>query len=82
MISLPKITFLVKVFKNQIIEFIQELVLRTKLLIEPKIDGYAIALQSKDGKLEKSINSEDRDVTNKIIKIQDIPKQLAISCIF
>jgi len=32
--------------------------------------------------LEKSINREGRDVTNKIIKIQDIPKQLAISGLF
>ena len=28
------------------------------------------------------LESEDRDVTNKIIKIQNIPKQLALSCIF
>jgi len=32
--------------------------------------------------LEKSINKVGRDVTNKIIKIQDIPKQLAISSLF
>ena len=55
---------------------------RTKLLIEPKIDGYTIALQFRDGKLEKSIIKEGRDVTNKIIKVQNIPKQLAISSLF
>tara|TARA_B100000212_G_scaffold303578_1_gene250453 strand:+ start:494 stop:826 length:333 start_codon:yes stop_codon:yes gene_type:complete len=54
----------------------------TKLLIENKIDGYAIALQSKNGKLEKSINTINRDVTNKIIKIQNIPKQLVVQGIF
>ena len=53
-----------------------------KLLIEPKIDECAIALHYKNGKLEKSINREGIDVTNKIIKVQDIPKQLAISCLF
>ena len=68
--------------KNQIEEFLEGLVPRTKLLIEPKIVGCAIALQYKDGKLEKSITKEGRDVTNKIIKVQDIPKQLAISDIF
>ena len=47
---------------------------RTKLLIEPKIDGYTIALQFRDGKLKKSIIKEGRDVTNKIIKVQNIPK--------
>ena len=42
---------------NQIIVFYEGLLLRTKLLIEAKIDDFAIALQSKDGKLGKSINS-------------------------
>ena len=68
--------------KNQIEEFLEGLLPRTKLLIEPKIGGCAIALQYRDGKLEKSINKEGRDVTNKVIKIQDIPKQLAISGLF
>ena len=68
--------------KNQIEEFLEGLLPRTKLLIEPKIGGCAIALQYRDGKLEKSINKEGRDVTNKIIKVQDIPKQLAISGLF
>ena len=36
----------------------------------------------RNGKLKKSINREDRDVTNKIIKVQNIPKQLAISGLF
>ena len=67
---------------NKIDEFLEGLLPRTKLLIEPKIEGCAIALQYIDGKLEKSINKEGRDVTNKIIKIQDIPKQLAISGLF
>ena len=67
---------------NRIDEFLEGLLPRTKLLIEPKIEGCAIALQYIDGKLEKSISKEGRDVTNKIIEIQDIPKQLAISGIF
>ena len=63
-------------------EFLKGLIPRTKLLIELKINGYAIALQFKDGKLEKSINREGIDVTNKITKVQNIPKQLAISGLF
>ena len=39
-------------------------------------------MQYKNGKLEKSINRKGIDVTNKIIKVQDIPKQLAISGLF
>ena len=74
--------FLPSLPKNRIEEFLEGLLPRTKLLIEPKIDGCAIALQYKDGKLEKSINREGIDVTNKIIKVQNIPKQLAISGLF
>tara|TARA_Y100001978_G_scaffold133567_1_gene119450 strand:+ start:418 stop:759 length:342 start_codon:yes stop_codon:yes gene_type:complete len=39
-------------------------------------------LEYKDGKLGKSINRKGIDVTNKIIKVQDISKQLAISGLF
>ena len=74
--------FLPRLPKNQIDKFLEGLLPQTKLLIETKIGGCGIALQYRDGKLEKSINREGRDVTNKIIKIQDIPKQLAISGLF
>ena len=74
--------FLPSLPKNKIEEFLEELLPRTKLLIEPKINGCAIALQYRNGKLEKSINREGIDVTNKIIKVQNIPKQLAISGLF
>ena len=67
--------------KNQLEEFLKGLLPRTKLLIEPKIVGCTIALQYIDGKLKKSITREGKDVTNKIVKVQDIPKQLAISSI-
>ena len=59
--------------RDQIEEFLEGLLHRTKLLIEAKFDGCAIALLYKDGKLEKSITKEGRDVTNKIIKVQNIP---------
>ena len=51
----------------------------TRLLIEPKIDGIAIALQYRDGNLEKSISRKGIDVTNKIAEIQDIPLKLPVS---
>ena len=68
--------------KNQIKKFLDELLPNTKLLIEPKIDGCAIALQYKNGKLEKSITREGTDVTSKIIKIQNIPNKLPIQGVF
>ena len=60
----------------------RKIVFRAKLLIELKINAYAIALQFRNGKLEKSIKREGRDVPNKIIKVQNIPKQLALSGLF
>ena len=39
----------------------------------------AIALQYRDGNLEKSISRKGIDVTNKISQIQDIPLKLPVS---
>ena len=58
------------------------LLVDTRLLIEPKIDGCAIALQYRNGNLEKAISRKGTDVTSKIAKIQDIPNQLPIQGIF
>ena len=60
-------------------EFLDGLLTDTRLLIEPKIDGIAIALQYRDGNLEKSISREGIDVTNKIAKIQNVPLKLPVS---
>jgi len=49
------------------------LLVDTRLLIEPKIDGCAVALQYRDGTLEKAISRKGADVTSKLIKVQDIP---------
>ena len=68
--------------KNQIPEFIEGLLPDTWLLIEPKIDGCAIALQYRNGNLEKVISRKGTDDTSKIAKIEDIPNQLPIQGIF
>tara|TARA_Y100000589_G_C27172963_1_gene637537 strand:+ start:1240 stop:1989 length:750 start_codon:yes stop_codon:yes gene_type:complete len=68
--------------RDQLEAFIRGLLPRTKILVEPKIDGCAIALQYRYGNLEKAISRKGKDVTNKIITIQNVPKQLAISGIF
>ena len=64
--------------KNSIDEFLEGLLPDTRILIEPKIDGIAIALQYRDGILEKSISRKGLDVTSKIAEIHDVPKQLPI----
>jgi len=42
--------------KDQISEFLEGLLPDTRLLIQPKIDGCAIAIKYVDGKLEKAIS--------------------------
>ena len=64
--------------KDSIDEFLKGLLVDTRLLIEPKIDGCAIALQYRDGTLEKAISRKGADVTSKLIKVQDIPNNLPL----
>ena len=64
--------------KNSINEFLKGLLVDTRLLIEPKIDGCAVALQYRDGTLEKAISRKGADVTSKLIKVQDIPNNLPL----
>ena len=64
--------------KDSIDEFLKGLLADTRLLIEPKIDGCAVALQYKDGTLEKAISRKGTDVTSKLIKVQDIPNNFPL----
>ncbi len=68
--------------KGSIDQFLEGLLPDTRLLIEPKIDGCAIALQYRNGTLEKGISRKGNDVTSKIAKVKDIPKQLPIKGVF
>ena len=68
--------------KGSIDEFLEGLLPDTRLLIEPKIDGCAIALQYRNGTLEKAISREGNDITSKIAKVKDIPKQLPLRGVF
>jgi len=64
--------------KDSLDEFLKGLLIDTRLLIEPKIDGCAIALQYRDGTLEKAISRKGTDVTSKLLKVQDIPNNLSL----
>ncbi len=68
--------------KNRIEEFINGLTLQTRLIIEPKIDGCAIAIQFIDGELVKAISQKGKDITNKIKKIPNVPNKIAIKGLF
>jgi len=64
--------------KDTIDKFLKGLLPDTRLLIEPKIDGCAVALQYRDGTLEKAISRKREDFTSKLIKVQDIPNTLPL----
>jgi len=59
--------------KDPIEEFIEDLSDYTQVIIQPKIDGVAIAIEYKDGKIYKAINRKGTDITEKIKLIQNIP---------
>ncbi len=64
--------------KDQIIEFLDSLLPDTKLLIEPKIDGCAIAIKYIGGKFDSAITRKGKDVSRKIQAIQSIPKEIKV----
>ena len=68
--------------KDRIEEFIEGLLPNTRLLIEPKIDGCAVAIKYENGKLEKAISRKGSDITEKIKTIKSIPKEINIRSSF
>ena len=78
LISLP----LPSLPKDRIEEFIKGLLPNTRLLIEPKIDGCAVAIKYENGKLEKAISRKGSDITEKIKTIKSIPKEINIRSSF
>ena len=68
--------------KDKTEEFLKGLLPDTRLLIEPKIDGCAVAIKYKGGKLDKAINREGIDVSEKIKTIKSVPKEIDIRSSF
>ena len=68
--------------KDTIEEFIEGLLPDTRLLIEPKIDGCAIAIKYIDGKFDSAISRKGVDVSRKIEQVQNVPKEINIRSIF
>lgn len=64
--------------KDSIDDFLNGLLDNTRLIIEPKIDGCAIAIQYIDGNLVKAIARKGGDVTNKIKDIPDVPSKIKV----
>ena len=65
--------FLPSLEKDSLDRFLKGLLVDTRLLIEPKIDGCAVALQYRDGALEKAISRKGADITSNFLKFKTFP---------
>ncbi len=61
---------------GQASEFLGNLLPDTRLIITPKIDGCAIALQYENGTFKKAISKKGRDVSYAIRKVKNIPHNI------
>ena len=68
--------------KDQLKEFLDGLLNKTRLVIEPKIDGCAIGLQYQDGVLTKAISRKGKDFTNKLREVADVPSTIKVKGLF
>ena len=59
-------------------DFLGSLLKNTRLSIQPKIDGCAIAIKYINGKFNKAITRTGSDVSSKIKKIKDVPSSIPI----
>jgi len=64
--------------KNNYKQFLATLLENTRLSIEPKINGCAIAIKYINGNFNKAITKKGFDVSNKITKIKDVPHKIPI----
>ena len=64
--------------KDPIEEFIEDLPNYTQVMIQPKYDGVAVAVEYRDGKIYKAINRKGTDITEKIKLIENIPQTIPI----
>jgi len=62
--------------KDTINNFITGLDKDEDIVVEPKIDGCAVAIEYKDGKISRAITRKGKDITEKMIRIKTIPLQV------
>ena len=67
-----------KLAKENYKEFLKSLLIKTRLSIQPKIDGCAIAIRYIDGNFNKAITKKGLDVSSKIIQIKNVPDCIPI----
>ncbi len=67
-----------KLAKENYKEFLESLLTKTRLSIQPKIDGCAIAIRYIDGKFNKAITKKGFDVSSKIKQIKNVSDYIPI----
>ena len=68
--------------KDSTEEFIEELLSNTRLLIMPKINGFAIAIKYIKGKFDRAINRRGVDVARTIEQVKNLLKEINIRSSF
>ena len=64
--------------KGNVHKWLRALLPNTRLILEPKIIGSSIALQYLNGKINKVINDDSRDITDKVYSISSVPKRIPV----
>ena len=67
-----------KLAKENYKQFLGSLLTKTRLSIQPKIDGCAIAIRYINGNFNKAITKKGFDVSSKIIQIKNVPNFIPI----
>ena len=67
-----------KLAKENYKVFLGSLLTKTRLSIQPKIDGCAIAIRYLNGKFNKAITKNGFDVSSKIKQLKDVPDSIPI----
>jgi len=62
--------------KDTIEDFIEDLPDFTQVMIQPKLDGCAVAIQYVNGKIHHAITRKGKDILDKMIKIKSVPLTL------
>ncbi len=63
--------------KDSIEDFLDGLDQDAQIVIEPKIDGCAVAIEYRNGKIHHAITRKGKDITQKMIRIKTVPLTVA-----
>ena len=59
-------------------EWLESLLPNTRIILEPKIIGLDIGIQYLNGKVNKAINVNNQDITERVRSVKNIPSNIPI----